>query len=40
MIMTSLRNANLRILLLLVAAAAIMTAFWVYFIIAKEPIQP
>ena len=38
--MTPLRKANLRILLLLVAGALIMTAFLVYFIIAKEPIQP
>jgi hypothetical protein len=38
--MTPLRKANLQILLFLVVGALIMTAFWVYFIIAKEPIQP
>ena len=37
--MTPLRKANIQILLLLVGGALIMTAFWVYFIIAKEPIQ-
>jgi len=38
--MTSLAKANRRILLMLIAGALVMTAFWIYFIIAKEPIRP
>jgi hypothetical protein len=38
--MTPLTKANLRILLMLIAGALVMTGFWIYFIIAKEPIRP
>jgi hypothetical protein len=38
--MTPLAKANRRILLMLIAGALVMTAFWIYFIIAKEPIRP
>jgi hypothetical protein len=34
------RKANVRLLLIMVAAVLAMTAYWIYFIIAKEPIQP
>ena len=34
------RKANVRLLLLMIAATLAMTAYWIYFIIAKEPIQP
>jgi hypothetical protein len=33
-------RANLRLLLAMIVAVLAMTAYWVYFIIAKEPIQP
>ncbi|MFZ9874276.1 MAG: hypothetical protein ACO3E8_02780 [Candidatus Methylacidiphilales bacterium] len=35
-----LRKANLRLLCIMIAAVLAMTAYWLYFIIAKEPIQP
>ena len=38
--MTPLRKANLRILLILIAGSLLMTAFWIYFIIAKDPLRP
>ena len=38
--MTPLAKSNLRILLILIAGALMMTGFWIYFIIAKEPIRP
>jgi len=38
--MTPLAKANLRILLMLIAGTLVMTGFWIYFIIAKEPIRP
>jgi len=34
------RKANVRLLLVMIAAVLAMTAYWVYFIIAKEPVQP
>ena len=34
------RKANVRLLLVMIAAVLAMTAYWSYFIIAKEPIQP
>jgi len=34
------RKANVRLLLIMIAAVLAMTAYWIYFIIAKEPIQP
>lgn len=34
------RKANVRLLLIMIAATLAMTAYWIYFIIAKEPIQP
>lgn len=34
------RKANMRLLLVMIAAVLAMTAYWIYFIIAKEPIQP
>lgn len=34
------RQANVRLLLIMIAATLAMTAYWIYFIIAKEPIQP
>jgi hypothetical protein len=40
MIMTPLQKSNLRLLAILVLVTVAMTAFWMYFIIAKEPIQP
>lgn len=36
----TLSSANRRLLFLLVFAALSMTAFWIYFIIAKEPLTP
>ncbi len=36
----AVRRANFRLLLIMIAAVLAMTAYWVYFIIAKEPIQP
>ena len=33
-------KANVRLLLIMIAAVLAMTAYWIYFIIAKEPIQP
>lgn len=38
--MTPLGKANLRILLILIAGSLLMTVFWIYFIIAKEPLRP
>ena len=35
-----IRKANVRLLLIMIAATLAMTAYWIYFIIAKEPIQP
>ena len=35
-----LRKANRRLLFIMVAVTLAMTAFWLYFIIVKEPIQP
>jgi EamA domain-containing membrane protein RarD len=40
MSMTPLQKSNLRLLAILVLGTVAMTAYWVYFIIAKEPIQP
>ena len=40
MSMTPLQKSNLRIALALLVACLAMTAFWIYFIIAKEPIRP
>jgi hypothetical protein len=40
MSMTPLQKSNLRLLAILVLATMAMTAYWMYFIIAKEPIQP
>lgn len=33
-------KANLRLLWIMIVAVLVMTAYWLYFIIAKEPIQP
>jgi hypothetical protein len=38
--MTPLGKANLRILLILMVGSLLMTAFWIYFIIAKDPLRP
>jgi len=38
--MTPLRKANLLLAVFLVLTSLAMTAFWIYFIIAKEPIRP
>jgi hypothetical protein len=38
--MTPLRKSNLLLAVILVGASLAMTAFWIYFIIAKEPIRP
>jgi hypothetical protein len=38
--MTPLAKSNLRILLILIAGSLLMTAFWIYFIIAKEALRP
>ena len=35
-----LRKANLRLLFIMIAATLAMAAYWLYFIIVKEPIQP
>ena len=40
MSMTPNQKANIRLLLVLVASALVMTALWIYFIIAKEPLRP
>jgi len=40
MSMTPLQKSNLRLLAILVLGTVAMTAYWMYFIIAKEPIQP
>lgn len=40
MIGDPIRKANLRLLWIMIAAVLAMTAYWIYFIIAKEPIQP
>ena len=40
LIMTPLGKANLRILFILIAGSILMTAFWIYFIIAKDPLRP
>ena len=34
------QKANVRLLLILIASSLIMTVVWIYFIIAKEPLQP
>ena len=38
--MTPLRKSNLILVTILIVATFAMTAFWIYFIIAKEPIRP
>jgi len=38
--MTPLRKSNLILVTILVIATLAMTGFWIYFIIAKEPIRP
>jgi len=38
--MTPLRKSNLLLAIILLAATLAMTAFWIYFIIAKEPLRP
>ncbi len=40
LIMTPLGKANLRILFILIVGSLLMTAFWIYFIIAKDPLRP
>jgi len=40
MSMTPLRKSNLLLAAILLVASLAMTAFWIYFIIAKEPIRP
>ncbi|MEI7693306.1 MAG: hypothetical protein WCJ27_02445 [Verrucomicrobiota bacterium] len=40
MSMTPNQKANVRLLLILIASALVMTALWIYFIIAKEPLRP
>jgi len=40
MSMTPLQKSNLRLLAILILGTVAMTAYWVYFSIAKEPIQP
>jgi hypothetical protein len=35
-----LRKANLRLLFFMITVTLAMTAWWLYFIIVKEPIQP
>jgi hypothetical protein len=40
MSMTPLQKSNLRLLAVLLLVTVAMTAYWMYFIIAKEPIQP
>ena len=36
----AVRKANLRLLFIMIAVALAMTAWWLHFIIVKEPIQP
>lgn len=38
--MTPLRKSNLILAATLLVASLAMTAFWIYFIIAKEPLRP
>jgi hypothetical protein len=38
--MTPLRKSNLLLAIILLVATLAMTAFWIYFIIAKEPLRP
>jgi len=38
--MTPNQKSNVRLLLILIASSLIMTALWIYFIIAKEPLRP
>jgi hypothetical protein len=38
--MTPLRKSNLILATVLILASLAMTAFWIYFIIAKEQIRP
>jgi hypothetical protein len=40
MSMTPLQKSNLRLLAVLLLVTVAMTAYWMYFIIAKEPIRP
>jgi len=40
MSMTPLRKSNLLLATILIVTSLAMTAFWIYFIIAKEPIRP
>ena len=35
-----LRKANLRLFCIMIAVTLAMMAYWLYFIIVKEPIQP
>jgi len=37
--MTPLRKSNLLLAIILLVATLAMTAFWIYFIIAKEPLR-
>jgi hypothetical protein len=34
------QKSNVRLLLILIASSLVMTALWIYFIIAKEPLRP
>jgi hypothetical protein len=38
--MTPLTKSNLRVLFILIVSCLLMTGFWIYFIIAKDPIRP
>jgi len=38
--MTPLRKSNLLLAIILLVATLAMTAFWIYFIIAKESLRP
>lgn len=38
--MTPLDKSNLRLVLILIASCVLMTGYWIYFIIAKDPIRP
>jgi hypothetical protein len=40
MSMTPLKKRNVMLALVLLLSTLVMTAFWIYFIIAKEPIRP
>jgi len=40
MSMTPKQKSNVRLLLILIASSLVMTALWIYFIIAKEPLRP